>query len=69
MEKDAECYQQQLKEGKVSYKNMLSDMQKELQYYFQENAKLTSLLDGKVPKGTVTKEHLAELPDPTRVVL
>ncbi|KAH0615891.1 hypothetical protein JD844_026494 [Phrynosoma platyrhinos] len=50
MEKDNECYRRQLEAGKVTYKKMQSDLQKELQYYLQENAKLTSLLEEKVPK-------------------
>ncbi|XP_062992506.1 centromere-associated protein E [Elgaria multicarinata webbii] len=50
MEKDVECYRSQLEAGKAIYKKMQSDLQKELQYYFQENAKLTSLLEGKAPK-------------------
>ncbi|XP_042324273.1 centromere-associated protein E isoform X2 [Sceloporus undulatus] len=50
MEKDNECYRRQLEAGKVTYKKMQSDLQKELQYYLQENSKLTSLLEGKVPK-------------------
>ncbi|XP_053113451.1 centromere-associated protein E isoform X2 [Hemicordylus capensis] len=50
MEKDVLCYRSQLEAGKTSNKNMQSDLQKELQYYLQENAKLISLLEGKVPK-------------------
>ncbi|XP_066488340.1 centromere-associated protein E [Tiliqua scincoides] len=60
MEKDAECYRRQLEDGKITYKNMLSDMQKELQYYVKENAKLTSLLDGKVPKDLLSCVELEE---------
>ncbi|XP_058049106.1 centromere-associated protein E [Ahaetulla prasina] len=45
MEKDLEKYKTQLEAGKVTYKKMQSDLQKELQYYFQENAKLTSLVE------------------------
>ncbi|XP_061441502.1 centromere-associated protein E isoform X2 [Rhineura floridana] len=50
MEKDVECYRSQLDARKVTYKKMQSDLQKELQYYLQENAKLASLLEGRVPK-------------------
>ncbi|XP_062838529.1 centromere-associated protein E isoform X2 [Anolis carolinensis] len=50
MEKDLECCRRQLETGKVMYKKMQTDLQKELQYYFQENAKLISLLEDKVPK-------------------
>ncbi|XP_033015458.1 centromere-associated protein E [Lacerta agilis] len=49
MEKDIECYRRQLDSGKVAYKKMQSDLQKELQYYLQENANLASLLEGRVP--------------------
>nr|XP_034968217.1 centromere-associated protein E isoform X1 [Zootoca vivipara] len=49
MEKDIECYRRQLDSGKVTYKKMQSDLQNELQYYLQENAKLASLLEGRVP--------------------
>ncbi|KAJ6668847.1 hypothetical protein lerEdw1_012333 [Lerista edwardsae] len=60
LEKDAECYRRQWEDAKVSYKNMLCDMQKELQYYVQENTKLTSLLDGKVPKDLLSFVELEE---------
>ncbi|XP_028599463.2 centromere-associated protein E isoform X2 [Podarcis muralis] len=49
MEKDIESYRRQLDSGKVAYKKMQSDLQKELQYYLQENSKLASLLEGRVP--------------------
>ncbi|KAL8206873.1 UNVERIFIED_CONTAM: hypothetical protein K2H54_032855 [Gekko kuhli] len=58
MKKDTECYRSQLEASKVMYKNMQSDLQKELQYYFQENTKLTSLLDGKVPEGNQSSVEL-----------
>ncbi|XP_039206622.1 centromere-associated protein E isoform X1 [Crotalus tigris] len=45
MEKDLGSLKTQLEAGKVTYKKMQSDLQKELQYYFQENAKLTSLVE------------------------
>ncbi|XP_026528415.1 centromere-associated protein E [Notechis scutatus] len=45
MEKDFGSYKTQLEAGKVNYKKMQSDLQKELQYYLQENAKLTSLVE------------------------
>ncbi|XP_067424353.1 centromere-associated protein E [Emydura macquarii macquarii] len=50
MEKDVQLYQSQLEAGKVSYKKMQTDLQRELQSAFQENIKLTSLLEGKTPK-------------------
>ncbi|XP_034298093.1 centromere-associated protein E isoform X1 [Pantherophis guttatus] len=45
MEKDLGNYKTQLEAGKVTYKKMQSDLQKELQYYLQENAKLTSSVE------------------------
>ncbi|XP_077156854.1 centromere-associated protein E isoform X2 [Paroedura picta] len=60
MKKDTECYRSQLEAGKVAYKKMQSDLQKELQYCFQENTKLTSLLEGKVLKGNQSSVELDE---------
>ncbi|XP_013920380.1 PREDICTED: centromere-associated protein E [Thamnophis sirtalis] len=45
IEKDLGSYKTQLERGKANYKKMQSDLQKELQYYMQENAKLTSLVE------------------------
>ncbi|XP_015683746.1 centromere-associated protein E, partial [Protobothrops mucrosquamatus] len=45
MEKDLGSLKTQLEARNVTYKKMQSDLQKELQYYFQENAKLTSLVE------------------------
>lgn len=53
MQKDVELYQSQIEAGKASYKKMQADLQKELQSVFQENTRLTLLMEGKVPKGTV----------------
>nr|XP_060635132.1 centromere-associated protein E isoform X2 [Anolis sagrei ordinatus] len=58
MEKDFECCRRQLEAGKVMYKRMQTDLQKELQYYFQENAKLLSLLEDKVPKDLLSRIEL-----------
>lgn len=41
----------QLETEKSRYKKMQSDLQKELNVAFNENTKLTSSLDGRVPKG------------------
>lgn len=60
MQKDVQLYQSQIEEGKASYKKMQADLQKELQSVFQENTRLTSLMEGKVPKGTVS--HAAFFP-------
>lgn len=40
----------QLETEKLQYRKMQSDLQKELKVTFDENTKLLSLLDGKVPK-------------------
>ncbi|NXT76361.1 CENPE protein, partial [Zapornia atra] len=50
MQKDVQLYQSQIEVGKASYKKMQADLQKELQSVFQENTRLTSLMEGKVPK-------------------
>lgn len=73
MQKDVQLYQSQIEAGKASYKKMEADLQKELQSVFQENTRLTSLMEGKVPKGTVQLElvlsshPLPLLPFPTEV--
>ncbi|KAM3831703.1 centromere-associated protein E [Vipera latastei] len=51
MEKELGSLKTQLEAGKVTHKKMQSDLQKELQYYFQENAKLTSLVEVNNSKG------------------
>ncbi|XP_010001476.1 PREDICTED: centromere-associated protein E [Chaetura pelagica] len=51
MQKDVQLYQSQVEAGKASYRKMQADLQKELQSAFQENTRLTSLMEGKVPKG------------------
>lgn len=53
MQKDVQLYQSQIEAGKASYRKMQADLQRELQSLFQENTRLTSLMEGKVPKGTV----------------
>ncbi|XP_010215383.1 PREDICTED: centromere-associated protein E [Tinamus guttatus] len=50
MQKDVQVYQSQIEAGKASYKKMQADLQKELQSVFQENTRLTSLMEGKIPK-------------------
>ncbi|NWS73103.1 CENPE protein, partial [Crotophaga sulcirostris] len=50
MEKDVQIYQSQIEAGKANFKKMQTDLQKELQSVFQENLRLTSIMDGKVPK-------------------
>lgn len=61
MEKEVQLYQSQLEAGKVSYKKMQADLQRELQSAFQENTKLNSILEGKVPNGTVTPNKYSQL--------
>lgn len=47
MENETQLYQSQLE----AKKKMQIDLEKELQSAFNEITKLTSLIDGKVPKG------------------
>lgn len=44
----------QLEAEKSRFKKMQGDLQRELNMAFDENTKLTSLLDGKVPKSMFT---------------
>lgn len=62
MQKDVQLYQSQIEAGKASYKKMQADLQKELQSVFQENTRLTSLMEGKVPKGTIQFELVLSSP-------
>ncbi|MCJ8747829.1 hypothetical protein PDJAM_G00157970 [Pangasius djambal] len=50
MENEVKSLQSQLEHEKSRFKKMQSDLQKELLGAFDENTKLTVLLDGKVPK-------------------
>ncbi|OXB77558.1 UNVERIFIED_CONTAM: hypothetical protein H355_015850 [Colinus virginianus] len=54
MQKDVQLYRSQIEAGKESYKKMQADLQKELQFVFQENTRLNSLMEGKVPKDLVS---------------
>ncbi|XP_035181738.1 centromere-associated protein E [Oxyura jamaicensis] len=58
MQKDVELYRSQIEAGKASYKKMQADLQKELQSVFQENTRLTSLMEGKVPKDLLSVVEL-----------
>ncbi|XP_027492127.1 centromere-associated protein E isoform X2 [Corapipo altera] len=58
MQKDVQLYQSQIEAGKASYRKMQADLQRELQSVFQENLRLTSLLEGKVPKDLLTPMEL-----------
>lgn len=64
MQKDVQLYQSQIEAGKASYRKMQADLQRELQFLFQENARLTSLMEGKVPKGTVSGSAFFPAPSP-----
>ena len=50
MQSELHSVQAQLEAGKTRFKKMQTDLQKELMGAFDENTKLTALLDGKVPK-------------------
>ncbi|XP_027762952.1 centromere-associated protein E [Empidonax traillii] len=58
MQKDVQLYQSQIEGGKASYRKMQTDLQRELQSAFQENLRLTSLMEGKVPKDLLTLMEL-----------
>ncbi|XP_051645571.1 centromere-associated protein E isoform X8 [Manacus candei] len=58
MQKDVQLYQSQIEAGKASYRKMQADLQRELQSVFQENLRLTSLMEGKVPKDLLTPMEL-----------
>ncbi|KAF1527623.1 Centromere-associated protein E, partial [Eudyptes sclateri] len=58
MQKDVQFYQSQIEAGKASYKKMQADLQKELQSVFQENTRLTSLMEHKVPKDLLSLVEL-----------
>lgn len=50
MEAEVSSLRHQVSMEKSRSKQMQSDLQKELNVAFEENTKLTALLDGKVPK-------------------
>ncbi|KAF6719290.1 Centromere-associated protein E [Oryzias melastigma] len=58
MEAELSTLRLQLETEKSRNKKMQSDLQKELNVAFNENAKLTSLLDGKVPKDLIDSLEL-----------
>lgn len=57
MEAEVNSLRFQLETEKSRYRKMQSDLQKELNVVFDENAKLTTLLDGKVPKSRFKGLH------------
>lgn len=60
MEAELRSLRLQLEKEKSRNRKMQSDLQKELNVAFDENTKLTSLLDGKVPKGDLELEFKSE---------
>ncbi|XP_038660407.1 centromere-associated protein E isoform X5 [Scyliorhinus canicula] len=58
MEKDVQLYSNQLDTERSRYKEMQCDLQKELNSTFNENTKLMSLMDGKVPHDLLERVHL-----------
>ncbi|XP_037991221.1 centromere-associated protein E [Motacilla alba alba] len=58
MQKDVQLYQSQIEAGKANYRKMQADLQRELQSLFQENTRLTSLMEGKVPKDLLSHVEL-----------
>ncbi|NXN66432.1 CENPE protein, partial [Himantopus himantopus] len=58
MQKDVQLYQSQIETGKASYKKMQAELQKELQSVFQENTRLTSMLEGKAPRDLLSLVEL-----------
>lgn len=50
MEAEVNSLRLQLEAAKSNSKKMQADLQKELNVVFNENLKLTTLLDGKVPR-------------------
>ncbi|KAG7239171.1 hypothetical protein INR49_029922 [Caranx melampygus] len=58
MEAEVNSLRFQLETEKTRYRQMQNDLQKELNVVFDENAKLTALLDGKVPKNLIDSVEL-----------
>ncbi|XP_034006450.1 centromere-associated protein E isoform X5 [Trematomus bernacchii] len=58
MEAEVRSLRCKLDTEKTSFRKMQSDLQKELNVVFDENTKLTSLLDGKVPQNLIDSMEL-----------
>ncbi|XP_034152614.1 centromere-associated protein E isoform X2 [Esox lucius] len=58
MEAEVKILCSQLEREKSCFKKMQTDLQRELQGAFEENTKLTALLDGKVPKSLIDSIEL-----------
>ncbi|XP_075057044.1 centromere-associated protein E isoform X2 [Mixophyes fleayi] len=57
-EKDASAYEKQLEMEKSNYKRMQADLQKELQFAFNEINQLNGLMAGRVPKDLLSRVEL-----------
>ncbi|XP_069834498.1 centromere-associated protein E isoform X2 [Dendropsophus ebraccatus] len=57
-EKDASDYEKQLEIEKSNYKKMQADLQKELQYSYNEISQLNGLMAGRVPKDLLSRYEL-----------
>ncbi|XP_017313628.1 centromere-associated protein E isoform X3 [Ictalurus punctatus] len=60
MENEVKSLQSQLEHEKSRFRKMQTDLQKELLGAFDENTKLTALLDGKVPKNVLDNVTLGK---------
>ncbi|XP_041660515.1 centromere-associated protein E isoform X2 [Cheilinus undulatus] len=58
MEAEVKSLRSQLEAEKSHFRQMQSDLQRELNVVFDENTKLTTLLDGKVPKNLIDSVEL-----------
>ncbi|XP_026197347.1 centromere-associated protein E isoform X2 [Anabas testudineus] len=61
MEAEVNSLRFQLETERSRYRKMQSDLQKELNVAFDENTKLTTLLDGKVPKNLIDSVELERM--------
>lgn len=64
MEAEVSGLRTQLEAEKSRFRKMQGDLQRELNVAFDENTKLTSLLDGKVPKSTFPVSRQTPSPSP-----
>lgn len=64
MEAEVSGLRTQLESEKSRFRKMQGDLQRELNVAFDENTKLTSLLDGKVPKSTFPVSRQTPSPSP-----
>lgn len=57
MEANVKSLQEKLEQEKARFRKMQTDLQKELMGAFDENTKLTALMDGKVPKSRLINSY------------